>query len=251
MKLTPLAPLLLTASVLAAQTTDSPAPGALPYWQSITMPTVAEAAAAFPTPPREYGAIHWFIWGGAQGGVQPKDRILSDIEHMYANGTYVFMIDNSGGLTPKYFTPEYLDLVKFTVAECKKRGMKVWIEGDAGYPDGFAGGMIHSDYPQLGMQAIVADAHYSIAAGQTLKVPVPPDTLGILAYNRGLGLCKSLPIPADGVVSWTAPDPGSSAMFIAVRRPASPIARTALATRTVSTRRSTIWIPRRPKHTFT
>ena len=205
MRLTPLAPILFTASVLAAQTADSPAPS-LKYWQTITMPTVAEAAAAFPAPPREYGAIHWAIWGGPQS----KEKILGDIEHMYANGTYVFMIDNSGGLTPKYFTPEYLDLVKFTVAECKKRGMKVWIEGDAGYPDGFAGGMIHSDYPQLGMQAIVADAHYSIAAGQTLKVPVPPDTLGILAYNRGLGLCQSLPIPADGVVSWTAPDPGSS-----------------------------------------
>jgi len=207
MKITPLASLLLLASVAAAQTPDgaTAAPASRP-WQTITLPTVAEAAAAFPSPPHETGAIHWAIWGGEQS----KEKILATIEHIYANGTYVVMIDNSRGLRPKYFTPEYLDLVKFTVAECKKRGMKVWIEGDAGYPDGFAGGMISQDYPQLGMQGIVADAHYSVVAGQTLQTNVPPDTLGILAYNPGSGLCRSLPIPADGQVRWTAPEPGMS-----------------------------------------
>ena len=203
MKLLPLAPLaLLAASTAAAQ----PPASAPPAWQTITMPTVAEAAAAFPAPPREYGTIHWAIWGGPQS----KEKVLATIEHMYANGTYVIMIDNSRGLRPKYFTPEYLDLVKFTVDECKKRGMKVWIEGDAGYPDGFAGGRISRDYPQLGMQAIVADAHYSVVAGETLRTNVPTDTLGILAYNPGSGLCESLPIPADGQVQWTAPEPGMS-----------------------------------------
>ena len=33
-------------------------------WQQITVPSVREAAANFRTPPREYGAIHWAIWGG-------------------------------------------------------------------------------------------------------------------------------------------------------------------------------------------
>jgi hypothetical protein len=33
-------------------------------WQQMTMPSVGEAAAHFHTPPREYGAIHWAIWGG-------------------------------------------------------------------------------------------------------------------------------------------------------------------------------------------
>jgi hypothetical protein len=42
-----------------------------------------------------------------------------------------------------------MDVVKTVVQECKKRGMKVWIEGDCGYPDGFAGGLISKDYPWL------------------------------------------------------------------------------------------------------
>jgi hypothetical protein len=200
MKLTPFASFFLLAALAQAQPAgDRP-------WQRVTRPTVAEAAALFPQPPHEYGTIHWAIWGG----LQTKEHMLADIERLYANGTYIVMIDNSRGLRPKYFSPEYLDLVKFTVEECKKRGMKVWIEGDAGYPDGFAGGMISQQYPSLAMQGIVADARYSVVPGQTLRIPVPPDTLGILAYNRLAGLCQSLPIPADGQFQWTAPDPGSS-----------------------------------------
>ena len=70
--------------------------------------------------------------------------------------------------------------------------------------------MISQQYPNLAMQGIVADARYSVVPGQTLRIPVPPDTLGILAYNRAAGLCQPLPIPADGQFQWTAPNPGSS-----------------------------------------
>jgi hypothetical protein len=183
-------------------------------WQQVTVPSVREAAASFATPPSEYGAIHWAIWGGQQ----TKERIVADIEQIHANGGGVYMINNSRGLRPRYFTPEYLDLVKLVVNECKKRGMKVWIEGDAGYPDGFAGGMISRDYPQLGMQGIVADAHYSVAAGQTLSIPLPADTLGILANPRAGAAAAAgapaqpgtvVPLPADGQFKWTAPSGGT------------------------------------------
>lgn len=179
--------------------------GASP-WQEITVPTVAEAAAAFPKPPNEYRAIHWAIWGGPQS----KERVLADLDRIVANGAGVYMINNSRGLQPGYFTPEYLDLVKFTVEECKKRGLKVWIEDEAGYPDGFAGGIISRDYPELGMQALVADARYTVAAGQTLKIPLPPDTLGILSYNRTTRASAVLPLPTSGPFQWTAPNPGQS-----------------------------------------
>jgi hypothetical protein len=180
-------------------------------WQQVTVPSVRDAAASFVAPPAEYGAIHWAIWGGQQ----TRERIVADIEQIHVNGGTVYMINNSRGLLPKYFTPEYLDLVKLVVQECKKRGMKVWIEGDAGYPDGFAGGMISRDYPDLGMQGIVADARYIVAAGQTLKIPLPPNTLGILINQRvsakGSTITPQsevLPIPADGEFQWTAPNQG-------------------------------------------
>ena len=173
------------------------------------MPTVAEAAAAFAQPPMEYGAIHWAIWGGPQ----TKERIISDIDKIHANGGGVYMINNSRGVLPKYLSPEYMDLVKTVVQECKKNGMKVWIEGDCGYPDGFAGGLISEQYPQLGMQGIVSDAHVTVAAGQTLDIPLPTNTLGILAAPRPAATAPAADAAAKRFTSprSTIPAPARSA----------------------------------------
>jgi len=191
--MTRITPRCLIAATLAALAFAS-LPAAQP-WREITMPTVAEAAASFAQPPMEYRAIHWAIWGGPQS----KERIIADIERIHANGGGVYMINNSQRVQPKYLSPEYMDLVKTVVAECKKRGMKVWIETDCGYPDGFAGGMISRDYPQLGMQGIIADAHCTVAAGQTLDIPLPVDTLGILAYPRPEAAAPAADAPAPTV----------------------------------------------------
>ena len=51
-------------------------------WQQITIPSVRDAAANFKTPPREYGAIHWAIWGGEL----TKERIVSEFDALVANG---------------------------------------------------------------------------------------------------------------------------------------------------------------------
>jgi hypothetical protein len=172
------------------------------------MPTVREAADSFATPPSEYGAIHWAIWGGPQ----TKERIISDIDKIHANGGSVYMINNSRGVQPKYLSPEYMDLVKTVVQACKKRGMKVWIETDCGYPDGFAGGLISQDYPQLGMQGIIPDAHCTVAAGATLDIPLPVDTLGILANpvaeaagGAAAPASTQMPLPADGLFKYSPP----------------------------------------------
>ena len=189
-------------------------------WRGVTVPTVAEAAAAFAQPPMEYGAIHWAIWGGPQ----TKERIISDIDKIHANGGGVYMINNSRGVLPKYLSPEYMDLVKTVVQECKKNGMKVWIEGDCGYPDGFAGGLISQKYPQLGMQGIVADAHCTVAASQTLVIPLPPDTLGIVARPLSVAVVppadapaptsRQFPLPTDGNFKYTVPRGGAGELTV-------------------------------------
>jgi hypothetical protein len=187
-------------------------------WQEVTVPTVAQAASSFADPPKAYGAIHWAIWGGPQ----TRERIISDIDKIAANGGGVYMINNSQRIAPKYLSPEYMDLVKAAVQECKKQGMKVWIETDCGYPDGFAGGLISSDYPQLGMQGIIPDAHCTVAAGETLDIPLPADCLGILANARPAAppasgpAAQSLPIPADGTFKTTLPRRTSGELTVAL-----------------------------------
>jgi hypothetical protein len=193
---------------------------AVESWREVTVPTVAEAAAAFPKPPLEYGAIHWAIWGGPQ----TKERIIADIDNIHANGGGLYMINNSQRVQPKYLSPEYMDLVKTVVQECKKNGMKVWIETDCGYPDGFAGGMISEQYPQLGMQGIISDAHVTVAAGQTLDIPLPTNTLGILAAPRPAATApaadaaapagKQFPLPADGIFKYSVPRGGAGEVTV-------------------------------------
>ena len=101
-------------------------------WQQITVPSVGDAAANFKTPPREYGAIHWAIWGGEL----TKERIVSEFDSLAANGVYIVNFGPSQHMTPKYFSPEHLALVKFGIEEAAKRGMKVWIaEGNPGRAD--------------------------------------------------------------------------------------------------------------------
>ncbi len=173
------------------------------------MPTVAEAAAAFPAPPKEYGAIHW-----ATGFPQPKETIVSTIENVAANGGTVYMI-NAGGRAVKFLSPEYFDLMKVAVDELKKRGMKMWIDGDDGYPDGFAGGLVSKLHPELGMQAIVPDAHYVVAAGETLTIPLPADTLGIYANVQPP---QTPPVPRAAAA---APAPGLAPN--GQRRPGQPM----------------------------
>ena len=68
------------------------------------MPTLADTAAAFPQPPKDYSAIHWAIWGGPQS----KERIIADIDKIYTNGGGVYMINNSRGVQPDYLSPAYL-----------------------------------------------------------------------------------------------------------------------------------------------
>ena len=95
--------------------------------------------------------------------------------------------------------------------------MKVWIEGDAGYPDGFAGGMISRDYPQLGMQAIVADARYTVAAGPDAQDPRAAGHPGHPRLQPRGWAATAVPVPADGQLQWTAPDPGTRSEIVFVR----------------------------------
>jgi len=136
-------------------------------WQQITVPSVGDAAANFKTPPREYGAIHWAIWGGEL----TKERIVSELDSLVANGVYIINFGPSQHMTPKYFSPEHLALIKFGVEEAAKRGMKVWIADEGSYPSGFAGGLISKEYPQLAMQGIVADTRVSVAPDRRFRYP--------------------------------------------------------------------------------
>jgi hypothetical protein len=187
-------------------------------WQQIVFPSVSEAAANFRTPPREYGAIHWAIWGNEL----TQARIVQEFDQLVANGVYVVNLGPARGMTPKYLSPEHLALTKFAIEEARKRGMKVWLADEGSYPSGFAGGKISEEYPQLTMQGIVADTRIGVAPGQTISLPVPPDTLGALTLTQARAAANTQPQPATadvlpirgGQIKWTAPPDGRSEVLL-------------------------------------
>src|SRR5207253_987520 len=98
----------------------------------------------------------------------------------------------------------------FVVEEAAKRGMKIWIQDGSDYPSGFAGGKMVEQYPQLTMQGPDADIRIKVMPGQTLRMPVPPDTLAALAEFPSTGAIQSVKLDSGGI-SWMAPAPPQGA----------------------------------------
>jgi len=185
-------------------------------WQEITVPTVGEVAANFKAPPHEYGAIQPFAsWNGADPQ-EVRSRIVRDFDRLSANGVFIVNL-SPGRRAPgegKYLSPEHMDQVKFTVAEAAKRNMRLWIQDESDYPSGFAGGYITERYPEQGMQDIVADIQVRVQPGQTLTMPVPPDTLAIIAIetdtSQQIKQVIPIPVPKDLQLKWLTPNEGST-----------------------------------------
>jgi hypothetical protein len=193
-------------------------PGATPAdvrpWQQMTVPTVSEAAANFKFPPREYGAVQPFAsWNGADPA-EVRARISRDFDRLSANGIFIVNL-SPGRRAPgegKYLSAEHMDQVKFTVQEAAKRNMRLWIQDESDYPSGFAGGYISERFPELGMQDIVADIDVRVGPGQTLTMPVPKDSIAIMALESDTSQTVQkiipIPLPADGQLKWTVPNEG-------------------------------------------
>jgi hypothetical protein len=204
-----LLPLLAPALLLHAQ--QSPRP-----WQEITVPTVAQAAANFKSPPHEYGAIQAFQnWNGVDIPALHQ-RITADLDRMAANGMFIvnFAPGRRGPGEPAYLSPGHMDEVKFVVAEAAKRNMRLWIQDESDYPSGFADGYISQRYPQLTMQVMAADLHLHVAPGQLLELPLPSTTLAIWATATDptgkISQTIQIPVPADFQLKWRVPSVGST-----------------------------------------
>jgi hypothetical protein len=185
-------------------------------WQEITVPPVSQAAANFKAPPRESGAILPFAsWNGADPAVV-RANIVRDFDRLSANG--LFIVNLSPGRRapgePAYLSPGHMDQVKFTVAEAAKRNMRLWIQDESDYPSGFAGGIISERYPQLGMQALLADITVRVYPGETLELPVPATTIAIWATeteeNGAIKQVVPVPVPANGQLKWITPAEGTT-----------------------------------------
>ncbi|MGO9642530.1 MAG: glycosyl hydrolase [Candidatus Acidiferrales bacterium] len=196
---------LLTAAM--AMTTQFAAHAQQP-WQKIQMPTAAEVASRWATPPPEYGPEPYYGFSG----VMDVTVMRRDLDRMKALGFQSVTVQAGGRNMPEpYLSDAYFKLFQVFVEEAKQRDMRVWIVDDAGYPSGFAGGKFTQEKPDLRMQALVVAKKIPLAGGDTLSQAVTPATVAVLAVNSD-GTSQAVPV-TNGAVNWTAP-PGTWTVLV-------------------------------------
>jgi hypothetical protein len=168
-------------------------------WQKIQMPTAAQVAQTWKTPPPEYGPEPYY---GLNGAVD-ETVIRRDLDTMKTLGYQAVTVQAGYGMPFAYLSPEYFTFFRTFVEEAKKRNMRVWIVDDAGYPSGFAGGKFTELKPEMRMQALIVAQKIPAATGEQVKQTVGPATVAVTAINADDGATVAIPV-TDSAISWTA-----------------------------------------------
>lgn len=170
-------------------------------WQQFSDKTSKVIKKDFKTPPAEYGMVLWWGWDGPV-----TDTVIRrDLDRIKAQGFRGVMIEAGYGMTAKYLSPEWFELVRTGVQEAKKRGMKVWIEDEGKYPSGFAGGKFSAERPDLKMQGLVALERIDLKSGEQVLKKLSPGTLSAAVINIENNEIIILDI-SSGEINWQAPE---------------------------------------------
>ena len=171
------------------------------WWKTIRMPTSAEAAAEFQSPPAEYGPTLWWGWDGPVD----EEAIRRDLDAIQAFGFTSVMIEAGYNMAAPYLSQDWFNLVGVAVREADRRGMKVWIEDEGKYPSGFAGGKFSAELPDLRMQALVAAERIDVQAGERINRFLLKDVVSAAAFNLSDSTALVLDFQ-NRELKWTVPE---------------------------------------------
>jgi hypothetical protein len=188
-------------------------------WQKFSDIGIKEISANFQSPPPEYGMILWWGWDGPM-----SDTVIKrDLDRIKAMGFRGVMIEAGYGMTAKYLSPEWFELVKIAVDEAKLRNMRVWIEDEGKYPSGFAGGKFSTERPDLKMQGLVVTDRIDPKPGEKISQKLPYNTLSAVAFNNDDKTSKIIDV-THGELNWQVPE-GNWRIFMAGNRFRSSVTR--------------------------
>jgi hypothetical protein len=188
---------LLTAIVLTISIQN----GQAQPWQNFSDKNVKEIREEFKSPPSAYGMILWWGWDGPM-----SDTVIKrDLDRIKAMGFRGVMIEAGYGMTARYLSPEWFELVTLAVGEAKKRDMIVWIEDEGKYPSGFAGGKFSQERPDLKMQGLVVTDRTDLKGGESLSLKTSPGTVSAVAVNTGNNSITIIDV-SKGELNWQAPE---------------------------------------------
>lgn len=114
----------------------------------------------FADPPREFGFMPLWFWNDdlTDAGLEEQ------IREFHAKGFGGFIIHPRVGLSRRvgYLTPEFFRLVRVAVEAAARRGMKVVLYDEAGYPAGSARGRVVAENPDWAAKCLFA-LHHRVA----------------------------------------------------------------------------------------
>lgn len=169
-------------------------------WQEPSNPELSEVASRFKQPPTEYSMTFYWGWDGPV----TEEVIARDLEEYCSKNVKAVTLEAGYRMTAQYLSPEWFDLVKYTVDKARELDMRVWLVDEGKYPSGFAGGKFSQERPDLRMQTYTVHEPFSVEAGREISQGVEPNTICAMATNQEDGSTLLLEINSDKL-NWKAP----------------------------------------------
>ena len=107
-------------------------------------------AREFERPSKEYRSAPFWSWND----VLTNGELVRQIGEMDAQGMGGFFMHSRVGLVTPYMSHEWLDRIRASVAEAKRRGMGAWLYDEDKWPSGFAGGLVTAPDPARRAKAL-------------------------------------------------------------------------------------------------
>ena len=187
-------------SALIALLLGSSALGLDRPWQNLSDSTAAEVAAHFMDPPPEYSMTLYWGWEGPV----TREVIARDLDEYRSKNVMAVTIEAGTRMEARYLSPEWFDLIKYTVEQARQRQMRVWLVDEGKYPSGFAGGKFTEERPDLTMQTFRVAGGLSVAGGESMDHEAAENTICAVATEEGSGSTVVIE-PKSGRLTWTAP----------------------------------------------
>lgn len=117
-----------------------------------------------------------------------RDRIPAQVQRIYESGCRALCVESRPH--PDFCGPDWWADMDIILAECEKRGMKVWVLDDKRFPTGYANGLIEKTYPHLRQREIIEE-HIDVlgpapdTAFLVSKALPDDEILGVYGCKRG------------------------------------------------------------------
>lgn len=109
----------------------------------------------FRNPTAEYRGIPFWSWNCKV----TEELIDWQLDCFVKMGFGGVDIHPRAGLDTEYLGDEYMHLVKYTVEQCKKKGLFCWLYDEDRFPSGAAGGMVTKDFRLRGRFLLLTEKH--------------------------------------------------------------------------------------------